>query len=425
MRQIIVKIAGIIGIIILKYLVAMPFLIIYFLLAIWLRASRTIQHRKKPRILWGTQAIGGTQYYSQACQKYGYQSNTLMYASFHSNRPQDFDYYPWTLFPGKLFQLPFVYKYMSFLWAFPRYEVLFHNFNGGLLYRTIMEKLEIHLWHLSGAKVIVYPYGGDAQVISRVNNPLYKHTLLLHYPELAAEEEGIIKRLRFFTRHADFVFTSVEHVDYLPYWDLLLMQMSAIDTDRVNPSRMQPGKLRRLYPEKTIIFHASNHRHIKGTNQLIQACEELKSEGCDDFELVIYDRRPNTELLQAIFDSDIVADQFVIGLYAMFGIESMAMEKPILCYFRPDLYELFYYYSWAGECPLVNTPLGQIKENITYLLDHPDERKNLGIAGRQYVEKHHSLAAMGKLYDAIIQKVWNNVDNIDGVMKEQDRRFIK
>jgi glycosyltransferase involved in cell wall biosynthesis len=40
------------------------------------------------------------------------------------------------------------------------------------------------------------------------------------------------------------------------------------------------------------------------------------------------------------------------------------------------------------------------------LIEHPELRKELGLAGRRYIEKYHSLEAMGRILDKIYRKVW-------------------
>jgi glycosyltransferase involved in cell wall biosynthesis len=361
--------------------------------------------------------IGGTQYYSRACRRYGYESSTLMYGHYHINKREDFDYYPESIYPrlSRFRYFPLLSKYLCFLWTLPRYDIHFHNFDGGLLRGTPLRALEIRLRHLAGGKVVVYPYGGDAQVPRRLHDVLVKHTLMRDYPGQARSEPEVEARLRHYTKHADFIYASNEAVDYLPYWDFLMTQMSAFDTAAVDERVTRPGELRGRYPDKKIVFHAPNHRRVKGTALLIEACEELRAEGRDDFELVIYEGRPNDVILQAMYDCDIVADQFILGSYALFALEGMALRKPVMCYLRPDLFELYSYYSWAAECPIVNTPRDRIKETLVRLLDDPAERERLGGEGRRYVERRHSLDAMGKVYDAIIRKVWCGSDELDAM----------
>ena len=79
------------------------------------------------------------------------------------------------------------------------------------------------------------------------------------------------------------------------------------------------------------VLHAPNHREIKGSRHFIQAVEELKSEGVR-IDLVIAEKLPNSELQELIRSVDVVADQLIMGWYAMFAIEAMALSKPVLCY---------------------------------------------------------------------------------------------
>lgn len=58
------------------------------------------------------------------------------------------------------------------------------------------------------------------------------------------------------------------------------------------------------------------------------------------------------------------------------------------------------------ECPAVNMPADKIQENLRILVENPALRKELGEAGRKYVEKYHSLEAMGKILDKVYRKIW-------------------
>lgn len=86
-------------------------------------------------------------------------------------------------------------------------------------------------------------------------------------------------------------------------------------------------------------MHAPNHRHIKGTEFLIQACEELRAEGMP-IELMLKERTPNSEIRRLMRDADIVASAFVMGCYELFAIEGMSMGKPVLNYCRPETHLL-------------------------------------------------------------------------------------
>lgn len=68
---------------------------------------------------------------------------------------------------------------------------------------------------------------------------------------------------------------------------------------------------------------------------------------------------------------DVVADQLIIGWYAMFSMEAMSMGKPVICYLRKDLIEL---YLSSGnlvsldELPHINSHFLEVKQNLLGIL---------------------------------------------------------
>ena len=112
---------------------------------------------------------------------------------------------------------------------------------------------------------------------------------------------------------------------YLPRWDAVWPTMLSIDTDEwSDPGFGEPAR-----DDGTVtVIHAPNHRHVKGTQGLIDAVAELRDEGLD-VELELVERRPNPEVLEAMRRADVVAEQFIVG-YAMTAIEGMSVGKPVL-----------------------------------------------------------------------------------------------
>ena len=78
------------------------------------------------------------------------------------------------------------------------------------------------------------------------------------------------------------------------------------------------------------IIHTPNHRGFKGTEFLVAAVNELRSEGLK-IELILLEGVKN-ELVRHIMenDADILAEQFIATAYAMSGIEGMASGLPVL-----------------------------------------------------------------------------------------------
>jgi glycosyltransferase involved in cell wall biosynthesis len=198
------------------------------------------------------------------------------------------------------------------------------------------------------------------------------------------------------------VIAGADWVDYMPRWDALIAGHFAIDTEEWKPED-RSGDWGDRRP--VVVLHAPNHREIKGTRFLIQACEELKKEGVP-IELKLVEKVPNARIKELMAECDIVADQFIVGWYALFAIEGMSMGKPVMTYLRPDLAELYTVYSYGADCPLVNTHPLHIKDILKRLVGDAPLRSDLGRQGRQYVEKYHSLQGVGLMLDAIYRRVW-------------------
>ena len=170
-------------------------------------------------------------------------------------------------------------------------------------------------------------YGGDVQVANRVRNLIYKHALAQDYPEYVRGEKRTLEELEYLSKHADHIVSGVDWVDYMPWWDRINVGHFAIDMKQWQPLQTRQRR------DKVVVLHAPNHREIKGTRFLIRACEELAAEGVP-VELELLERVPNTKVHERMAYADIVADQFIIGWYAMFAIEAMSMGKPVLCYLQ-------------------------------------------------------------------------------------------
>src|SRR6185369_3456549 len=127
----------------------------------------------------------------------------------------------------------------------------------------------------AGKKVVLLAYGADVQVMSRFRGLPHKHATCMDYPEFTRQEAQTLRNMEYCVAFADHVVSGVDWVDYMPRWDSLNAGHFAIDTAEVAPAPEQPEG----DPDRPIVvFHAPNHRELKGTRFLIAACEELKAE---------------------------------------------------------------------------------------------------------------------------------------------------
>jgi len=288
--------------------------------------------------------------------------------------------------------------YTLFVRSLFRYRCIYTYFSGGSLRTTsLLYWAEALLLQLAGIKTVIMPFGSDVQDLTLSPNRIFVARMARDYPTHRFLRTRIRRSVAAWSFFADHIIAGADWVDYLPYWDTLMVSHFAIDTTQwtARPSGAAGGRELR-------IAHAPNHRAIKGTEALIRAVEELKAEGVP-VELTLMEGRPNHEIRQLIADADLVVDQLIVGWYAMFAIEAMAMGKPVICYLREDLRRLYLTEGLLGENepPLINADLLSIKETLRGLARDRGRLAEIGRAGRDYVERRHSIRAIGAVFDRI------------------------
>jgi glycosyltransferase involved in cell wall biosynthesis len=135
---------------------------------------------------------------------------------------------------------------------------------------------------------------------------------------------------------------------------------------------------------RPLIVHAPSNREKKGTRYVIEACAQLP------VELDIVEGVPHDVARERYARADIVVDQLYAGWHGVFAIESMALGKPVVTYLKPDVVER----SAAGygvRIPIVPASPSTLVEALGPLVEQPALRRELGAAGRAYVEQVHDI----------------------------------
>jgi glycosyltransferase involved in cell wall biosynthesis len=332
-------------------------------------------------------------HHKRALEQRHYRVRTFVNHTYYVT--ENFD---WKLrFPPGLNYLTYPLLFLAACW---RFRCLYFSFRGGPLGATVLLwRLEPFFYGVAGVKTVVMPYGSDVQNLLHTPNLLLRDAIARDYPLHRHARRRTAARLDLWTRRADHVIAGCDWVDYLYHWDTLLLAHFSIDTDEWKPAGA-PMTTNAVRPLR--VLHAPNHRAIKGTEHFVRAVEELRQEGVA-IELVIAERVPNERIRELIFQSDVVADQLVIGWYALFALEAMALEKPVLCYIRADLRR---FYIDAGllredELPVVDCSIASVKDVLRRLALARDTLPALGRRGREFVLRHHSLEAIGAAFDRI------------------------
>ena len=374
-----------------------------------LAVRRGTHHRRsrgeRPRLVYGPTPIISIKYMSGALRRRGYQTTTFVYGFPSISERSDYDASFSELLGGSQGRVltnlrVLIGPYLALARLMRTGDIFHFFFDGGFLRATPLRFWELQLLHLAGKKVVVMPYGGDVAVPSRIRSSAFRDALAVDYPELGPREPRTMRWLAYFSRHADFVVGCLVHVETLPRFDLLTTHYYPIDTE------LWDAEQRPVREEgDVIVFHAPNHRAMKGTEFVIRACRELREEGLP-VRLSLAEGLPNREVRRLLAESDILAEQFVLG-YALNAMEGMSLRKPVLSNLTDaTYYDVLRAHTGLDECPIVSTSATGLKDALRMLVTDPHLRTKLGAAGRRYVLKYHSYDAVGRMWELVYGCVW-------------------
>jgi glycosyltransferase involved in cell wall biosynthesis len=97
--------------------------------------------------------------------------------------------------------------------------------------------------------------------------------------------------------------------------------------------------------------------------------------------------------------ADIVVDQLKTGWYGVFAIEGMALGKPVVTYLHDEAVARTEQ-AFGVEVPIVSANPETLVERLRPLVESADERRRVGEASREYVERVHDAE---KLADRLIE----------------------
>jgi glycosyltransferase involved in cell wall biosynthesis len=364
---------------------------------------------EKPRLVWGAVPIVSYSYWSQAMKRAGYESETYTHSFYASiNKREDWD----LLIQERYTFLPLHLRfYPVFLESLLKYDIYFLSFEGFFLGFTPIWWIEAWLLKIAGKKTVVMPYGADAFIYKRIKSLSLLHGLLMSYPGASRMQGKIERRVDIWCKYADVVIPGIMGPDGFGRWDVLTPCHIHIDCEKWQVSQRKSqadGKTETVY-----IAHAPNHRGFKGTEFIVEAVNRLKNKGIK-VELILLEKVQNTVVAETLREkADILVDQIVGTGYALNALEGMGSGLPVVCGLEhQDYLQLFRRWSFMSECPLVSASIEDIADVLEKLIGNPDLRIQLGMAGRQYVEKYHGYDSAQYLYGQIIDYIYGRKDRL-------------
>jgi hypothetical protein len=135
---------------------------------------------------------------------------------------------------------------------------------------------------------------------------------------------------------------------------------------------------------RPLVVHAPSNREKKGTSHVIEACAELP------VDLEIVEGVPHDVARERYARADIVVDQLSAGWHGVFALEAMALGKPVVAYLKPDVVQRSAI-GYGVRIPIVPATAETLVADLRPLVEQPALRRELGAAGRAYVEQVHDI----------------------------------
>lgn len=142
------------------------------------------------------------------------------------------------------------------------------------------------------------------------------------------------------------------------------------------------------------VAHSPSKRHLKGTEEFLGACDDLRAQGLT-IEPVLIEGMGHKEALEAKAECDACFDSFWLGIQCS-GIEAAAMGMPVIA---GDPYVAAQYRAMLGYVPYTYANDG--KELATAMRElHESAERRAAEAERvqRYVEEYHDEAAVALRY---------------------------
>jgi glycosyltransferase involved in cell wall biosynthesis len=135
---------------------------------------------------------------------------------------------------------------------------------------------------------------------------------------------------------------------------------------------------------RPLIVHAPSSRRRKGSEHVIAAIEDL------DADLELVEGLHHDEAFERYRAADIVVDQLNAGWYGLFAIEAMALGKPVVTFLHDEAVRRTEA-AFGTRVPIVSATSETLREALRPLVGDAARRRELGAAGRAYVERVHDL----------------------------------
>jgi hypothetical protein len=118
--------------------------------------------------------------------------------------------------------------------------------------------------------------------------------------------------------------------------------------------------------DEIVVGHFPSDPKYKGTELVFEAVKFLSEKNVK--VRLLMEKRPHEQMPDLIKQCHVVCDQFLYGAYGVLGIESLMMNRPIVCYVRPEFFD---YDEMKGQIVNCEPTAEGLAGAILKALDHP------------------------------------------------------
>jgi len=187
------------------------------------------------------------------------------------------------------------------------------------------------------------------------------------------------------------------------------------DPDLLIPSNYQlpiePGKVKILHAVGNFYSRSEvrTKKNIKSTHIYLPVIDQLKREG-HKVELLFFHDVPAKAFKYYQAQADIVVDMLTFGWFGANVREAMMLEKPAVCFLRPEWLEGMKKEipEYVEELPVVSATPDTVYQVIKDLIVSPERRAAIGRRGREFAIKWHSAQAGARRFDRIYTELLGN-----------------
>jgi len=386
----------------LLYFFASPFILVIFAWHV-LGARFVRRDFDKPRLVFGSTPIISFSHWSRLLAAIGFDSTSYVNSVYGINDPADWDI---VLNPKKSHALNAIHTLMLFARSLSKFDVFVISCDGFLIGNTKFWKLQSHAMKFAGCKSVVFPYGGDSYIYSKVRSNLTLQGLLFSYPAAARTQKKIVESVEYWVENADIFIPGSMGMDGFGRWDLPTPSPFQIDLDVWKPTSRKNTSDGISGP--VVVAHAPNHRGFKGTEMIIRIVTELQNEGLD-IQFFALEKVSNSTVRDVLTSKvDILVEQILFSGYALNAIEGMASGLPVISNLEDkQILDHLRIWSFLDKTPIVSADYTTLKNVLRELINYPELRSQIGRESRRYVQEFHGKESCRYMFESILEKLRN------------------